>query len=474
MNRLIQKKFLYFGIGAALLFEAVSFIAFFLPEFQAMLGIVLTLLFLAATARDIRIGIFLLFVELAIGGHGYLVSLTLGGAAFAIRHVWFVSLILLFIAREFKQIVALIKESDVMRRLIFVGVVGALATFIAYSRGVALADIFSDGNAYLFYGLVVVFALYKNYISREKLVSVLFGALIVLTVKTFITLAIFSNGLLLASEWYLWVRDLRFGEITYIEFAFYRVFFQSQVFLLPALALIGSYILHRGKTIEKHEKQWLWVLLMLFMGGFLLSFSRSFWVGAFAGALSFILLTYITRRSIISHLKTVATYFSIGLIGGLFILAAAQSFSIDPSVFVNRLRLEDESAIASRWALLPEMAKGIQESPVFGKGFGTTVTYVSSDPRILTSTGGTGKYTTFSFEWGYVDFWLKMGLVGLSALIYFYAYFLALQWKNMRKNASDWYAFGMTTSLIMLFVLHFFTPYLNHPLGIGYLALGLL
>lgn len=474
MTTLFQKKYFYIGLGAATVFELVSFIAFFLPEYKVMLGLVLTMLFLALSARDLRLGLYLLFVELAIGGHGYFISLQLMGEAVAIRHVWFVCLIVLFLTREYKNIFRLVKESEVVHRLIFIGVVGTLATIIAYVRGIPLPDIFSDANAYIFYLLLVIFALYKEYISREKLLNIILGSLVVLTVVTLLTLAIFSNGLLVASEWYRWVRDLRFGEITYIEFAFYRVFFQSQVFLLPAMSLIASYVLHRNVAIPARERRWLLGLLTLFMAGFLLSFSRSFWVGAFVGLASFVLMTYVYRRELFKRLRLVITYFSIALIGGLFILAAAQSFAIDPSVFVNRLQVEDEAAVASRWALLPEMIKGIKEYPVFGGGFGTRVTYISSDPRIRAATDGTGEYTTYSLEWGYLDFWLKMGLVGLGALIYLYAYIYALQRRNLRLNSDNWYAFGMAISLIMLFSLHFFTPYLNHPLGVGYLVLGLL
>jgi hypothetical protein len=473
MTSLIQKKFLYFGIITALIFESVSFIAFFLPEYSVMLAIVLTMIFLALTSRDIRLGIFLLFTELAIGGHGYFLSLSLLGEGIALRHVWFISLFILFLSKEFLTIRAIVARHELIRRLLFVALIGVLATIIGYARGTFVADIFSDGNAYLFYLLIVPFIVYRNSISKENLLSVLFGALVILSLKTLLTLIIFSNGLLIASEWYTWVRDLRFGEITYIDFAFYRVFFQSQVFLLPALAIIGSYIYHKGTAIIKYERWWLYILSSLFVTSFLLSFSRSFWVGALVGVLVFIVLAHTYRKNIISHTKIVLKYFSAALITSLILLAAAQSFSLDTSLFIKRLTA-GEAAIASRWALLPRMIDEVVQAPIFGGGFGKSVKYISHDPRILSATKGTGEYTTFSFEWGYIDFWLKMGIIGLLALIYLYRYFLSLQVKNMRLQADNWYAFGITISLFMLFVLHFFTPYLNHPLGIGYLVLGLL
>ena len=49
-----------------------------------------------------------------------------------------------------------------------------------------------------------------------------------------------------------------------------------------------------------------------------------------------------------------------------------------------------------------------------GRGFGATVTYQTRDPRILAD-NGSGEYTTYAFEWGWLDIWLKLGIFGLAA-----------------------------------------------------------
>jgi len=45
-------------------------------------------------------------------------------------------------------------------------------------------------------------------------------------------------------------------------------------------------------------------------------------------------------------------------------------------------------------------------------GFGKELTYQSNDPRVLQNHPD-GLYTTYAFEWGYLDIALKIGVVGL-------------------------------------------------------------
>lgn len=122
----------------------------------------------------------------------------------------------------------------------------------------------------------------------------------------------------------------------------------------------------------------------------------------------------------------------------------------------------EEPAIRSRWDLWPALISKIKEHPVLGHGFGATVTYQTSDPRLRER--GIVDYTTYAFEWGYLDIWIKMGLIGfvlfVGALIMMMKY--GWDWARQSDIRLGWW-FGMLAILIV----HFFTPYLNHPIGIG-------
>ena len=131
-------------------------------------------------------------------------------------------------------------------------------------------------------------------------------------------------------------------------------------------------------------------------------------------------------------------------------------------------QITGEAGVSSRWALLPELWDKIKQAPILGQGFGSIITYQSSDPRVLQSSP-TGEYTTYAFEWGWLDIWLKLGLFGLIA-------YLSLVGKIIvdgifRNKAKDKIIYGLTIGIAVISAVSIFSPYMNHPLGIGYLIL---
>ncbi|MFA7050181.1 MAG: hypothetical protein WC164_03705, partial [Patescibacteria group bacterium] len=126
----------------------------------------------------------------------------------------------------------------------------------------------------------------------------------------------------------------------------------------------------------------------------------------------------------------------------------------------------------SRWALLDAMKVEIQSNFILGKGFGARIEYISSDPRVLQSSPD-GKYSTYAFEWGWLDILLKMGVLGFA--IYSWLILLFLK-KNLITfySSSDYLYLIIISSLLSLSAINFFTPYLNHPLGISLLILLIL
>jgi len=81
-------------------------------------------------------------------------------------------------------------------------------------------------------------------------------------------------------------------------------------------------------------------------------------------------------------------------------------------------------------------------------------------------------YTTYALEWGYFDTLLKFGIFGFLIFIYFILALLYLSIKNINKIKKEDYrivAFGLTLVFLFILIVNFFTPYLNHPLGIGFI-----
>jgi hypothetical protein len=251
---------------------------------------------------------------------------------------------------------------------------------------------------------------------------------------------------------YLWVRRSGVGEVTIItpSASAARVFFQSHLY--PTLAVLYASMRKSKESLA---------FLTLSIATVLISFSRSFWIGLLVGL--FWLLLIILRRKTWNPFARflLAGAGAVVLVAGLFYLPLPASRGNLADVFLARADT-GESAAASRWELLPVLDAKIAEAPVFGSGFGATVTYQSKDPRVVAATGGT--YTTYAFEWGWHDMAVKLGFIGVIA----YVWVLVSLFRRLGKR-------GARTGQAMILALasiNVFTPYLNHPLGILVLVLA--
>jgi O-antigen ligase len=184
--------------------------------------------------------------------------------------------------------------------------------------------------------------------------------------------------------------------------------------------------------------------------------SRSFWIGLASGII-YLYAAHLSRRDRGALLHT-ARALILSALGGAIILSAIYLPTIG-GLGERARRILGEPAVSSRAAQFLPLLSAIAKSPLIGFGFGKTVTYASADPRILRANPD-GLYTTYAFELGYLDIALKIGLLGL--LLYALLIF---------KIARGLGRGELLAGLVALLVINIFSPYLNHPLGIGYLLL---
>lgn len=476
---------------AIFIFEAFSLLGHFIPLFN-ILGFSLaigTLLFLGL--RDFKYAFYFLFVEIFIGSFGRLFSLDIFGFSFSLRMgIWLaiMTLWLLFIIRDVFS-----KEKESLR--VFIESIFRIKYFIplfifivwgiinAMLSGNNPVDIFNDANAYVFF-LLIFPALYAFRSKKEldDLIRIFFAACLWLSFKTFVLFFIFSHNMQFwMSESYTWVRDTRIGEITTMDGSFVRIFFQSHIFvgaaLIFILILIADYAKKQRKTksiILKKEFVIYFSLLSLFTAVNILNLSRSNWVGLVAAlfaAFIFIFWTYGFKKTFLTFLISIASFVSASIFIILLINFpypnSEQSIDAGSIIKERGSEIKNEAGASSRFSLLPVLWTEIKEAPILGKGFGASVTYKSSDPRILEK-DPEGLYTTFAFEWGWLDLWLKMGIFGLMAYLMLLFYFAFLFFKKKKKLSIAQTSFFI--ALIFIFAVSFFSPYLNHPLGITYIV----
>ena len=207
--------------------------------------------------------------------------------------------------------------------------------------------------------------------------------------------------------------------------------------------------------------------------GILLSMSRSFALGAVAAA-GLISLHALKESGATQTLKR-SVFAGVLMLFGCVLAWGTVAFPFpsqpgiqDAAFYSMSAGTGRDAAISSRWSLLSPMMDQIKRAPILGSGFGTEVTYTSDDPRVR-SVYEDGVVTTYRFEWGYQDLWLKMGVFGLIAFVLIALSLGRGTYMTAKKHGYGWIVVGLGAGVVALYVAHIFSPFLNHPIGIGYL-----
>jgi hypothetical protein len=484
------------------LLEELSFLGYLLPAANGLIFWLIAAVSLGLAIWRLECAVWLVLVELLVGSKGYLFFSDVFGARISIRiALWSIVMLVWLIT----TLASLIREKNfVFKTKNFISSLKTgerrsltlLALFIlwAFINGLVIShngstDTFLDFNGWLFFLLIFPAAsVLRKRENLENLMPLLAAAAIWLAIKTFFLAFIFSHYTMdtAAFRLYRWVRVSGVGEITQVKGGFFRIFFQSQIYTLISFfllcATLTKLVIGTKFSLLWHEKKFWLILcgLSVFLAVVLFSMSRSFWLGLLAGLLLLLPYIYLEAKKLgqnfLKKLSAVVFVFFTALIFSVAIVVGTVTFPVPPAIggfdtdsLLNSRFDSDEAAVVSRWELLPKLWQKITASPILGFGFGTNLTYKSSDPRQLLSPNK-GIFTTYTFEWGWLDVWLKLGFFGCAVYLLL-LYQLA---KNTLRNQavaelSVFPAYGLFIALIALTVINFFTPYLNHPLGIGYL-----
>ncbi len=481
-----------------LLFETASFLVFLTPRLGTPSFLVAAAALTLLTLWRFDWAITVLFIELCVGSQGgYLLSLPVAGLQFSLRMLLFTlvvgvwaarSVITLFTRRGsgmewFRQL----RESRLLWPLAVLYAVFALAFLNGWLQGHSVSDVFFDGNGYVYYAAVpALLAGLTDPTVRRRTVIALAAALSWSLTKALVVLFVFSHRLMvIAPDMYVWVRDTRVGEITRMVGDFYRIFFQSHVFALPLLFAAFTYLLAVADWRSRTSRAALAVFLVA-ATAVIMGFSRSFWFGIAVAGLALVawaawsgLFTGLWRRTAV--LAAAALFTAVAVVGAVYAFpfpARTGDVSLAALLGGRALSLSEDAAATSRWSLLPKMMAAIGRHPFIGSGFGATVTYKTSDPRILALIPS-GEYSTYAFEWGWHDLWLKLGLLGLAALLWFLWSAIRPAFEILvdarRQDAAVKEKAAMAAAILSgfsaLLATNVFSPYLNHPLGIGIIVL---
>jgi len=459
----------------SIFFLILSYFASLFPLFNKISFFVILFLILIFSLERLEYGIYFLFAELFLGSKGYLFYFDYQGVLISLRialfliilGVWFFKI---FKEKKVKEVKNLFGE---LKNYLFLFLIVLWGIIWAFFQKNQFQNIFFDANAWFYLLLVFpIFDTIKKKKQIENLLQIFAALVIVLFLKTFFLLWIFSHQIEIAMpSLYQWVRSFGIGEITYLGGNFYRIFLQSQIYNLLAFFIFLILLLKENVFQEKKKFLSLIILSSLVI---LVSFSRSFWL-AFIAILGLLMLYLLWSEKIgLKKLLKICfflLFFLILEIGFVYLFISFPPVS-HPVSFASLVEKRVttstfEPAGKSRLNQLGPLSLAIIRHPLLGSGFGKTVTYKSSDPRNL-GEDLKGTYTTYAFEWGYLDLWLKIGLLGIFIYFWLLGKVLKLGFQKYQREGEP-FLLGIFFALIALIVVHIFTPYLNHPLGFGFL-----
>ena len=460
-----------FRIGLVVLlgFYLMALFGYFVG-FEPYLLFVAGMFVLVVSLNRLEYGVYLAFLELFSNPHGQLISTQISGFQLSLRMVVFLTVMLVALivfVRNTKNRPQLNGRFKMFIPLIVAVIVGFFVGFI--QNNFALA--FSDGNAYLYLlYLVPILMIRWDSDKQRELLQLLAAGAVWTILLSIVILYVFShfNEVVLQTSYYF-LRDLRIAEITNLGGGVYRVFMQTQFFVITFLFLLIAMF-----TQSKLPKRSQLFILALPIATMLVSLSRSFWVGIAVACFVFLgLLVVYVKPSVKSWGKIFIGILTSSLLA-VVLLTAIVLFPIPQQstsgadlaeALSKRTTETDDVAISSRWNLLDPMFASITSHVFEGSGFGASVTFESDDPRVR-EISEDGTWTVVAMEWGWLEQWLKMGILAPIGLVALFALItkrlLAYVWTDRL-----WLGVGLISSLAFLAVTHFFSPYLNHPIGLG-------
>jgi len=466
--------------------EFLSFLSHTTSLAQNILFFLGCLTILVIALFDYKRALLIALAELFIGGFGYLFVFNGSGLHLSIRLGFFAVMVGVFAFKLLKEKKFLFKQSRFYTHYLVLALVISLGIVRGWLNNNNPADIFLDFNAFVFLGYLPIFYQEFQDTKHFKDIQVVFWtALTWLTIKTLFIYSIFVSGFTgLGSPFYKWIRDSGLGEITIQNNYLYRIFFQSQIYLVLAIIFIIIYQLW-GKKIQSKFKNFLvWFLGSVFVASLIISLSRSYWVGLIIGLLVVWFYSWVLMRKSLRQMAKSVLY-SVGLFFGAIFIITILTWIFHPlhngfafwGLLTERSSSLSDPAVNTRWSELRPLVREIKHHLFLGSGFGTTATFQSFDPRRLAE-NPSGLTSVYSFEWGWLDLWLKIGLAGLLIYVALLFNIICVGLNNFQSllkantNSPAVLNFFFAVSLIVVAIIHFFSPYLNHPLGLGWLIVA--
>lgn len=459
----------------------VSALSFRTSELHAVLFFGITITVLAFSLCRLEYGILILIAELLIGSKGHLFWFDIPGdempLRISLRMALFAVVLLAWVINRLRTRTwpALLVHPSFRFVLPFLCIlVYALAQGI-WLQNYTLSAVFADANNWFF--IAFIFPLFDvAHESPHFFKHVWFltkVAVVFLITKALFFFIVYALALPNLTEYlYHFERQTGGGQLAPAPQGMWRIYFWSELFLLPAFFMAMSGVWVRLEERRPLRKQL--IVLFSIILTLVLTLFRSFWLGAAVGFVVWIVTAFFFPREQHPRMFHVRTLGKIIGYVSVFVFAAAillqsigtglSALAGDRPAIQKQLFTTQEPGVQNRINQFRPLIEKIQERPILGSGFGTTVTYKSLDER------NKGVFTTTALELGWLDMVMEIGLLGVALLLCMIGSAFFVVWRHMKKErAFRPLGIALIAGVFAIAATHSVSPFLNHPLGLVFL-----
>jgi O-antigen ligase len=431
-------------IGLYAFIRLLSFATLSVGWIQTVIAALAVLFMAYFGVRKPLLAWYILIAEFFLGGNGHFFELF----GIAVRTWFFVIFFSCWLIRKFKakKLIDALQLPKILKYTILsLGFSVLIGIIVGISNEHDLHAIISDAIPYFFLLLLFPAKEFIQQTSKKDISYIIISYLTGTALFALFTETLFSSGLsILQSPYYHWFRDVVGGKITDVGEHFFRVT-SPEYLLLPIILIFINSLL-----IQKKEKtKTLWLLFILAAIPMLLSVSRTFILAYLIGLL-FLFQKNNWKQwfkiSLISIISLLILFSSIH-----FIVSRGKSFGFElfSSRFGGIVNPDSEVSSASRKTLLAPIFEKIKAHPIVGSGLAETLTFIEPKTNNL--------ITTTQFDWGYLEIWTELGLLGLFSTLSLIFYLLL---KLFKQNK------GLLACTVSLAFMQITTPAIFHVFGV--------
>lgn len=415
---------------------------------------------------------FIIIYELVLGGSGRVIMLTgqitIRYFLFFIAMFYYMMVILKDIFIDKLSFKALIKKR-MSHTLVYLMIFFALflyAIFNGFRNGNPISDILVSSKGFLYILMIIPFSHFVD--SKEKakkLVKAFINATVILAVITFIIFIIYGLNNETYNIFGVILNKWNYGYIA-LRGGFPAVFMKTSPYM--AIALIYELNMYINGSEKKNKRKMFNIFILL--EGIICTMSMGIWIASAVGFALVVIISILNRKNI----KTAGgKSIFMELLPMIIIVVITQIIfnqifsDYIVTVIDNRIATTDSSYVVKADQLIRLTSLWLEDI-FFGKGYGV---------RIYFELGKFRSDSMIQFELFWNQLLLNMGLVGfVSYMLLIFEPVLVFfkgMLKNLYKVEDIIFILTLSIGIFMMCIISSVNPFMNNPIGIGYLVLFL-